>query len=30
LIVAGIMAMAFMGFTGVDQGIHNILTALTK
>jgi electron transport complex protein RnfA len=28
LIVAGIMAMAFMGFTGMDKGIENALTAL--
>jgi len=30
LIVAGIMAMAFMGFTGVDKGIQNALTTLVK
>ena len=30
LIVAGIMAMAFMGFTGVDQGIQNILNAMIE
>jgi Na+-translocating ferredoxin:NAD+ oxidoreductase subunit A len=28
LIVAGIMAMAFMGFAGVDKGIQNILAAM--
>ncbi len=28
LIVAGIMAMAFMGFTGVDKGIQSALTML--
>jgi Na+-translocating ferredoxin:NAD+ oxidoreductase subunit A len=28
LIVAGIMAMAFMGFAGVDKGIQNILAAV--
>ncbi len=30
LIVAGIMAMAFMGFTGVDQGIQNFLNAMIE
>ncbi len=30
LITAGIMAMAFMGFTGVDRGIENALAALWK
>lgn len=28
LIVAGIMAMAFMGFTGVDRGVEQAITAL--
>jgi electron transport complex protein RnfA len=28
LLVAGIMAMAFMGFTGVDRGIEQALSAL--
>jgi electron transport complex protein RnfA len=28
LIVAGIMAMAFMGFTGVDEGVRSALTML--
>lgn len=28
LVVAGIMAMAFMGFTGVDKGIQSALTTL--
>jgi len=30
LIVAGIMAMAFMGFTGVEQGVHTALGSLLK
>ena len=30
LIVAGIMAMAFMGFTGVEQGVHAALGSLLK
>lgn len=30
LIVAGIMAMAFMGFTGVDKGVQSALGALLK
>ena len=30
LIVAGIMAMAFMGFTGVDQGIKNACAILLE
>jgi len=30
LIVAGIMAMAFMGFTGVDKGVHAALSALLR
>ncbi len=30
LIVAGIMAMAFMGFTGVDKGLEGALSALLK
>ncbi len=30
LITAGIMAMAFMGFTGVDKGIHAAITAWLK
>jgi len=30
LITAGIMAMAFMGFTGVDKGIENTLNLLMK
>jgi len=30
LIVAGILAMAFMGFAGVDRGIETTLTILTK
>ena len=28
LIVGGILAMAFMGFTGVDSGLRNVLAAL--
>jgi electron transport complex protein RnfA len=28
LIVAGIMAMAFMGFTGVDKSVQNVLKVL--
>jgi electron transport complex protein RnfA len=28
LIVAGILAMAFMGFTGVDQGVQNAIRTL--
>lgn len=30
LIVAGIMAMAFMGFTGVDKTIQSVLTTLVE
>ena len=30
LIVAGIMAMAFMGFTGVDKGVETALTSLLR
>ena len=30
LLVAGIMAMAFMGFTGVDSGLEFAISALTK
>ncbi|UCH33154.1 MAG: RnfA-Nqr electron transport subunit [Armatimonadota bacterium] len=30
LIVAGIMAMAFMGFTGVDKGVQGALAVLLK
>lgn len=30
LIVAGIMAMAFMGFTGVDKGVETALSTLLK
>jgi electron transport complex protein RnfA len=30
LIVAGIMAMAFMGFAGVEQGIRNALAILLQ
>jgi electron transport complex protein RnfA len=30
LIVAGIMAMAFMGFTGVEQGVQTALSSLLK
>ena len=30
LLVGGIMAMAFMGFTGVDSGLEFAITALTK
>jgi electron transport complex protein RnfA len=30
LIVAGIMAMAFMGFTGVEQGVSSALASLMK
>ena len=30
LIIAGIMAMAFMGFVGVDKGVHGVLSALLK
>jgi electron transport complex protein RnfA len=30
LIVAGIMAMAFMGFAGVDRGIEDTLNLLLK
>jgi electron transport complex protein RnfA len=30
LIVAGIMAMAFMGFAGVDQGIENAFVILRE
>jgi len=28
LIVAGIMAMAFMGFTGMDKNVQNVLQSL--
>ncbi|MBN1851381.1 MAG: NADH:ubiquinone reductase (Na(+)-transporting) subunit E [Pirellulales bacterium] len=28
LVIAGIMAMAFMGFTGMDQGVKNALSSL--
>jgi electron transport complex protein RnfA len=30
LLVAGIMAMAFMGFAGVDAGIQNLVTLMLK
>ena len=30
LIVAGILAMAFMGFAGVDRGVENTFTMLFK
>jgi electron transport complex protein RnfA len=30
LIVAGILAMAFMGFTGVDQGVQNAIRTLLQ
>ncbi len=30
LIVAGIMAMAFMGFTGVEKGVHTALSSLLR
>lgn len=29
LVVAGILAMAFMGFTGVDSGLKKVLTLST-
>jgi electron transport complex protein RnfA len=30
LVVAGILALAFMGFTGVDKGVHKALMTLIK
>ena len=30
MIVAGILALAFMGFTGVDRGMENALTPSTE
>jgi electron transport complex protein RnfA len=30
LVVAGIMAMAFMGFTGVDKGVQSAFEMLMK
>ena len=30
LIVAGIMAMAFMGFTGVDRNVQSVLRTLLE
>jgi electron transport complex protein RnfA len=30
LIVAGIMAMAFMGFTGVDKGVQGAIRLLLE
>jgi electron transport complex protein RnfA len=30
LIVAGIMAMAFMGFTGVEKGVETAISSLMR